>query len=201
MAKQTLLFPHQLSGGCGTRLSIRRQDPNNYSDTEMRALSSLTPPTCEQPHMMKTTYIWGVWNPPKWFTYIHIYSHTWPNQIHLKEPCGTSPPHSITISGLPHMRIQRLAIVRRAGILTALLAPGLLKDCSNRRYEMSSKKRPSNSAYESLKLPLWRRFYTQVWPKMLSHLFSCYSSIGSKLSTAFGWFVELFQFSNCLRGR
>ena len=36
-----LLFPHQLSGGCGTRLSIRRQDPNNYSDTEMRALSSL----------------------------------------------------------------------------------------------------------------------------------------------------------------
>ena len=35
-----LLFPHQLSGGCGTRLSIRRQDPNTYSDTEMRALSS-----------------------------------------------------------------------------------------------------------------------------------------------------------------
>ena len=34
-----LLFPHQLSGGCGTRLSIRRQDPNTYSDTEMRALS------------------------------------------------------------------------------------------------------------------------------------------------------------------
>ena len=31
-----LLFPHQLSGGCGTRLSIRRQDPNTYSDTEMR---------------------------------------------------------------------------------------------------------------------------------------------------------------------
>ena len=38
-----LLFPHQLSGGCGTRLSIRRQDPNNYSDTEMRALSSQRP--------------------------------------------------------------------------------------------------------------------------------------------------------------
>ena len=35
-----LLFPHQLSGGCGTRLSIRRQDPNTYSDTEMRALSN-----------------------------------------------------------------------------------------------------------------------------------------------------------------
>ena len=35
-----LLFPHQLSGGSGTRLSIRRQDPNNYSDTEMRALSA-----------------------------------------------------------------------------------------------------------------------------------------------------------------
>ena len=35
-----LLFPHQLSGGCGTRLSIRRQDPNTYSDTEMRALST-----------------------------------------------------------------------------------------------------------------------------------------------------------------
>ena len=34
-----LLFPHQLSGGCGTRLSIRRQDPNIYSDTETRALS------------------------------------------------------------------------------------------------------------------------------------------------------------------
>ena len=41
-----LLFPHQLSGGCGTRLSIRRQDPNNYSDTEMRALSKFrTQPT------------------------------------------------------------------------------------------------------------------------------------------------------------
>ena len=38
-----LLFPHQLSGGSGTRLSIRRQDPNNYSDTEMRALSNLFP--------------------------------------------------------------------------------------------------------------------------------------------------------------
>ena len=37
-----LLFPHQLSGGCGTRLSIRRQDPNNYSDTETRALSRVT---------------------------------------------------------------------------------------------------------------------------------------------------------------
>ena len=36
-----LLFPHQLSRGCGTRLSIRRQDPNTYSDTEMRALSSI----------------------------------------------------------------------------------------------------------------------------------------------------------------
>ena len=35
-----LLFPHQLSGGCGTRLSIRRQDPNIYSDTETRALST-----------------------------------------------------------------------------------------------------------------------------------------------------------------
>ena len=35
-----LLFPHQLSGGCGTRLSIRRQDPNTYSDTEVRALST-----------------------------------------------------------------------------------------------------------------------------------------------------------------
>ena len=38
-----LLFPHQLSGGCGTRLSIRRQDPNTYSDTEMRALSTRRP--------------------------------------------------------------------------------------------------------------------------------------------------------------
>ena len=37
-----LLFPHQLSGGSGTRLSIRRQDPNIYSDTEMRALSRQT---------------------------------------------------------------------------------------------------------------------------------------------------------------
>ena len=27
-----------LTGGCGTRLSIRRQDPNNYSDTETRCL-------------------------------------------------------------------------------------------------------------------------------------------------------------------
>ena len=35
-----LKIPHQLTGGYGTRLSIRRQDPNNYSDTEMRALSS-----------------------------------------------------------------------------------------------------------------------------------------------------------------
>ena len=33
-----LLFPHHLTGGCGTRLSIRRQDPNNYSDTETRCL-------------------------------------------------------------------------------------------------------------------------------------------------------------------
>ena len=27
-----------LTGGCGTRLSIRQQDPNNYSDTETRCL-------------------------------------------------------------------------------------------------------------------------------------------------------------------
>ena len=33
-----LLFLHPLTGGCGTRLSIRRQDPNNYSDTETRCL-------------------------------------------------------------------------------------------------------------------------------------------------------------------
>ena len=33
-----LLFLHPLTGGCGTRLSIRRQDPNNYSDTEARCL-------------------------------------------------------------------------------------------------------------------------------------------------------------------
>ena len=38
-SETALLFPHQLSGGCGTRLSIRRQDPNIYSDTETRALS------------------------------------------------------------------------------------------------------------------------------------------------------------------
>ena len=29
-----LKIPHQLTGGYGTRLSIRRQDPNIYSDTE-----------------------------------------------------------------------------------------------------------------------------------------------------------------------
>ena len=33
-----LLFPHHLTGGCGARLNIRRQDPNNYSDTETRCL-------------------------------------------------------------------------------------------------------------------------------------------------------------------
>ena len=33
-----LHFPHHLTGGCGTRLSIRRQDQNNYSDTETRCL-------------------------------------------------------------------------------------------------------------------------------------------------------------------
>ena len=33
-----LKIPHQLTGGYGTRLSIRRQDPNNYSDTETRCL-------------------------------------------------------------------------------------------------------------------------------------------------------------------
>ena len=96
--------------------------------------------------------LFGMCENPK-VVHMYVNSHTCPNQINLKEPCG-APRHSITISGLPHMRIQRLAIVRRAGILTALLALGLLKDCSNRRYEMSSKKRPSNSAYESLKLTL-----------------------------------------------
>ena len=40
LSRGPLKIPHQLSGGYGTRLSIRRQDPNNYSDTEMRALSS-----------------------------------------------------------------------------------------------------------------------------------------------------------------
>ena len=33
-----ILFPHQLTGVFGTWLSIRRQDPNNYSDTETRCL-------------------------------------------------------------------------------------------------------------------------------------------------------------------
>ena len=42
-----LLFLHPLTGGCGTRLSIRRQDPNNYSDTETRCLvyGDVTPVT------------------------------------------------------------------------------------------------------------------------------------------------------------
>ena len=31
-----------LTGGSRTRLSIRRQDPNNYSDTETKALSSIS---------------------------------------------------------------------------------------------------------------------------------------------------------------
>merc|ERR1719370_2482629 len=39
-----LLFPHHLTGGHGTRLSIRRQDPNNYSDTETRTLSTMNIP-------------------------------------------------------------------------------------------------------------------------------------------------------------
>ena len=41
-----LKIPHQLTGGYGTRLSIRRQDPKNYSDTEMRALSNWTSCWC-----------------------------------------------------------------------------------------------------------------------------------------------------------
>ena len=36
-----LHFLHPLTGGSRTRLSIRRQDPNNYSDTETRTLSTL----------------------------------------------------------------------------------------------------------------------------------------------------------------
>ena len=33
-----LLFLHRPTGGCGTRLSVRRQDQHNYSDTETRCL-------------------------------------------------------------------------------------------------------------------------------------------------------------------
>ena len=40
--QKTLLGPlhflHLLSGGCGTRLSIRRQDPKNHFDAETRGL-------------------------------------------------------------------------------------------------------------------------------------------------------------------
>ena len=36
-----LHFSHPLTGAYRTRLSIRRQDPNNYSDTETRTLSTL----------------------------------------------------------------------------------------------------------------------------------------------------------------